>query len=83
MGVGEVLAVKVAEVAPAGTTTVLGTITDSWSLLDNVIVSPPVAAGALMVTVPVVEVPPITDAGFILSEVRSGPGTALKSMSTK
>ena len=67
-----VVAVNVAEVAPAGMTTVAGT-----TALDDpevkLTVSPPVGAGPSSVTVPVLFVPPVTVAGDKLSPVNT-PG---------
>jgi len=58
-----VVTVNVPVVAPAAITTVAGTTADA--LFDvRLRVSPPVGAGAAMVTVAVEDVPPTTDAGF-------------------
>ena len=58
-----VLAVKVALVAPAGTVTEAGTVTTAWLLLKSPTTAPPAGAGALNMTVPVVELPPRTHRG--------------------
>jgi hypothetical protein len=58
-----VVMVNVVDVAPAGTVTVVGG-TAEGSLEVTVIPRPPVGAGPLMVTVPVVEVAPSTVVGF-------------------
>lgn len=54
--------VKVADVAPAATVTLPGTVAEV-ELDDRVIEEPPVGAAELKVTVPVEDVPPTTDAG--------------------
>ena len=54
-----VLAVKVAEVAPAATTTFAGTEAAALPL-KRVTVAPPDGAGPVKVTVPVEEIPPTT-----------------------
>jgi hypothetical protein len=73
----DVLTVKVALVAPAGTNTLEGTRAAPL-LLESATVAPPAGAGALSVTVPV-EVcrPPITLVGFSASDERvTGGGGA-------
>jgi len=51
---------KVVEVAPAGTVTVDGGT--PWALFEVMLITyPPVGAGPLIVTVPVVDLPPCTD----------------------
>jgi len=55
-----VLAVKVALVCPAGTVTLAGTVTRAVLALDSVTTVPPLGAGALKNTVPVVGLPPGT-----------------------
>jgi len=57
-----VLAVKVAEVAPAGTVTEPGTVTELLPE-ESVTVVPDAAAPPVRVTVPVDELPPLTEAG--------------------
>ncbi len=57
-----VVMVKVAVVAPAGTTTLVGTVADAL-LEASVTVTPPVGAGPLRVRVPVELVPPVTEVG--------------------
>jgi len=66
-----VVAVNVAVVAPAATTTDPGTVTAALFEL-RVTVVPPVGAGPLMVTVPVELVPPATLAGLKLSALITG-----------
>jgi len=65
-----VLAVNVALVAPAATVTLLGTVTKEVLELDRLTDSPPAGATALSVTVPVLEVPPITEVGESVSPFR-------------
>src|SRR5262249_49162227 len=63
--------VKLATVAPAATVTLAATVT-AVELSETVTTIPPEGAGALRVTVPVVEVPPTTLAGLMLTPVRVG-----------
>jgi hypothetical protein len=65
-----VLTVNVALVAPAATVTLEGTLAAVVLLLESVTCAPPVGAGALSVTVPVEEFPPVTLGGFSVSEER-------------
>ena len=72
----DVLTVKVALVAPAGTVTLGGTLAAPLSLA-RVICAPPAGAGPLNVTVPVEDcTPPITLDGFSVSEETVGSGAA-------
>ena len=57
-----VLTVKVAELAPAGTVTVTGKVAVAL-LEERLTTMPPVPAAPVKVTVPVEELPPVTDAG--------------------
>jgi hypothetical protein len=61
---------KLAVVAPAATVTLAGT-TPAELLLDNVITTPPLGAGSLIVTVPMDPVPPSTVLGLRTIEVRA------------
>jgi hypothetical protein len=60
---------KVAEVAPAGTTTVAGTVTCATSE-PSATLKPPVGAAALKVTVPVIVPPPYAGLGTTVKPVR-------------
>jgi hypothetical protein len=68
---GMVVAVNVAEVLPAATVTLDGTVV-LGSLLLRFTGSPPVGAAPLMVTVPVEEVPPVTPVGLNVTFVGTG-----------
>ena len=68
-----VLIVKVALAAPAGTITLEGTLA-TVLLLESRTWAPPAGAGALSVTVPVEELPPVTVEGLSVSEERVGTG---------
>ena len=68
-----VLTVKVALLAPAGTVTLEDTLAAALSL-ESSTCAPPVRAGPLNVTVPVEDcAPPVTLAGFSVSEESAGP----------
>src|SRR5258708_23983846 len=69
----EVLTLKVALVAPAGTITLEGTLA-ALLLLESATCAPPAGAGPLSVTVPVEGVPPITPVGLSVSEESVGRG---------
>ena len=65
---GLVVTVKVAEVAFAGTVTLAGTCAAAVLLLDRVTTAPPEGAGPFNVTVPVEDVPPITEDGLLVMD---------------
>jgi hypothetical protein len=67
--------VKVALVLPEGTVTEAGTVAAAVLLLVRPTAIPPVGAGPLKLTVPVELVPPVTDVGFRLTELRAGGRT--------
>jgi hypothetical protein len=70
----EVLIVKVALVAPAGTITLEGTLAAPL-LLESATCAPPAGAGPLSVTVPLEDcVPPMTLVGFSDREETVGRG---------
>ena len=71
----EVVIVNVALVAPAATVTLAGTWAAVVLLLVRVTTAPPDGAGPVKVTVPVDEVPPITEAGLRLTEVSAAAVT--------
>ena len=67
----EVVTVKSAVMAPAGTVTVSGTVADSLSLESDT-TAPPAGAGLLNVMVPVEALPPETVAGLRTTEETKG-----------
>lgn len=71
---GNVVIGKVAVVAPAFTTIAVGTLAFVGLLLARAIIIPPAGAGAVSVTAPVALAPPLTPAGFTVSEDRAGAG---------
>jgi len=66
--------VNVAVVAPAATVTLAGTVATAVLVLSATI-TPPAGAAAFRVTVPVDDVPPVTDLGLKLNELGTGPRT--------
>ena len=75
----KVVMVKLADVWPPATLTMPGACATERLLVDNVTEIPPEGAGALRKTVPVAFVPPVTLAGLIVSDCKSGAafGSAL------
>src|SRR3989442_6128792 len=69
---GVVLTAKVAVVAPAEPVTPAGTVATLVLLLESETSAPLLGAGALSVTVPVEELPPVTLVGLTLSEASVG-----------
>jgi hypothetical protein len=67
--------VNVAVVAPAATVTLAGTVAAAVLLLASATTAPPVGAAPLRLTVPVDEVPPVTEVGLKLNELGTGPRT--------
>jgi len=65
-----VVTLKLTLVAPAGTVTLDGTLATPALLLDRLTAAPPLGAGALSVTVPIEELPPVTVVGFRISDER-------------
>jgi len=76
LATGLVLTVNVAVVAFAATVTLASTVAAAVLLLLSVTTAPPVGAGPFSVTVPVDEVPPVTDVGFRLTPLGTGGVTA-------
>ena len=68
---GTAVAVNVALLCPAGTVTELGTVRAVFPL-DKATTNPPVAVGALSVTVPVVGLPPSKEDGEKVKDTREG-----------
>ena len=67
---------KLAEVCPAGTVTLAGTVSCEL-LLCSVTTSPPVGAGAFRLTVPVRDAPPVTEDDETVSvETQAAPPPA-------
>ena len=72
LSTGNVVIVKVALVAPAGTVTVAGTLAEPGRLLPRLTATPPLGAALPSVTVPVALVPPATLVGLTVSAVSAG-----------
>ena len=66
--------VKVAELAPARTVTLSGTVAAEVLLLARLICTPPAGAALLNVTVPCEEAPALTVVGARLSDDKDGAG---------
>jgi len=75
-----VVTMKLADVAPAGTMMLAGTVATFVLLLTRLITAPPEGAGALNVTVPVEAKPPLTLVGLrvIALSVGNGVGGGVK-----
>jgi len=65
---------KLADVTAAGTVTELGTLAAPFAF-DKSIIAPPAGAGAVKVTVPFADCPPIKVDGFMLKEFNAGAVT--------
>ena len=72
-----VMTIKLAELAPAGTRTLARTFAMEGLLLVRLTATPPIGAGPLRVTVPVEELPPLTDVGDIVNVERLGGFTVI------
>jgi hypothetical protein len=72
---GLVVAVKVAVVAFAATVTLDGTCAAEVLLLERLTTAPLAGAGPFRVTVPVEEVPPITELGLSVTVLRAAAVT--------
>lgn len=74
---GLVNTVKLADVAPAGTVTLGGTVATAALLLESGTSAPPAGAGALKVTVPIEPVPPRTLVGSSVNDERLAAGVTV------
>ena len=70
-----VFTVKVADLAPAATFTLTGTVADEL-LLDSEIVRPPGGAADNSVTVAMLDLPPFTEVGLRVSDFKVGASMA-------
>ena len=70
LATGLVVIVKLAVVAFGATVTLAGTVAADVLLLASVTTAPPAGAGPFNVAVPVDKLPPLTDVGFTLTELR-------------
>jgi hypothetical protein len=74
LNTGWVVTGKLADVAFAGMVTLTGIVATEALLLVRLTIAPPAGAGPFSATVPVEEVPPLTEVGLRLSELRvAGP----------
>src|SRR5512132_1486455 len=69
---------KVPAVAPAATVTETGTVAALMLLLVRVTTAPPAGAAAASVTVPVLPMPPITVAGFSVTDTTAADGLTVR-----
>jgi len=69
---GFVVIANVAELAPASTVTEAGTVAAAVLLLERVTAAPAGGAGPDSVTVPVLPIPPVTEAGLTPTETSDG-----------
>lgn len=69
---GEVVTMKVAVIAFAGTVMLTGTVASELLLLLSATTAPDVGAGPFRVTVPLDELPPMTEFGLRVREVTWG-----------
>ena len=72
---GVVVTVNVAVVAPAATVTLAGTCAAAVFPLERATTAPPVGAAWVSVTVPVEEVPPVTEVGLSVMLLRTPANT--------
>ena len=70
--VGFVCAVNCTDLEPAGTVTLVGTVTRAVLLLERRTTTPPAGAGPLSMTVPLDELPPLTVLGDRVNEDKAG-----------
>jgi len=75
LATGLVVAVNVAEVAPAATVTLAGTCEAAVLLLKSVTTAPLDGAGPVRVTVPVDDVAPTTEVGLSVTEASAAAVT--------
>ena len=69
---GDVVTMNVAELPPAATVTLAGTLATEGVLLDSATTVPPAGAGPLRVTVPVEELPAFTVEGESVNDDGTG-----------
>jgi hypothetical protein len=72
VAIGDVVTANVATLAFAGTVMLAGTVATELLLLLSATTAPDEEAGPLRVTVPMDELPPMTDVGLIVSELTRG-----------
>src|SRR5438046_8853214 len=74
---GLVVMANVAAAAPAAKVTEAGTVAALMLLLASVTIAPPAGAAVASVTVPVLAAPPVTEAGFSVTEASGGFTTSV------